>query len=613
MLRYRFPNIQFKNLQANGRFEFHFANKRPTAHGYITRFTTNLITGMITFADRYGGRPVQFWLYPTQRTIYFVKQHGNDKLHAVASGQNEVVSRISSTLIFQGVSITKLEIVRQFSKNPCVFGKTYGFDGSKVWVKDGCVASFRIIYTGTLYEPPMNHVMTTVFNNVVTQYLVTHISSERVFPGVTVTGMKVQKHMSAHPCTLGKTYGFTGNRVWVKGGCVANFEIFFTGNFPMNLLVTTTNVINGGTIQVLVARIGRTESFHGITITKLEIEKQFSKKKCKSGETYGFKGNEIWVKNGCEASFKIFYTGKFVPGAGYTTTTETSTSVVGGGTLQVIEIRLSHNQVFPGITITKVDVKHEFSNKVCSFGNTYGFKGNQIWINGGCDATFNIHFTGKFVAPAGGFVTSSSTSTIINGGTLQVIESRLSHNQVFPGITITKVEVKHEFSNKVCSSGKTYGFKGNQIWVNGGCDATFNIHFTGKFIAPAGGVMTSVTSTSTVVHGGSLPGIVSGMHFGGSFPVVGGIHFGDTPKNEPKAKEEIVAQSSENVDDKPKEEVVQKDLKKKNAEPKVEVVKKDLEEKQDKPKDEVKHENETKQDEPTKKAEEKNDEHVAQK
>ena len=56
----------------------------------------------------------------------------------------------------------------------------------------------------------------------------TFVSGSQSFKGITITGLKLIKRKSDKPCTLGKSFGFKGSKVWVKDGCVATFQISFT-------------------------------------------------------------------------------------------------------------------------------------------------------------------------------------------------------------------------------------------------------------------------------------------------------------------------------------------------------------------------------------------------
>ena len=46
-------------------------------------------------------------------------------------------------------------------------------------------------------------------------------------------------------------------------------------------------------------------------------------------------------------------------------------------------------------TITKMEVKTEFSSSACTFGTSYGFENDKTaWVNKGCKALFVICMTG---------------------------------------------------------------------------------------------------------------------------------------------------------------------------------------------------------------------------
>ncbi|XP_012939932.1 lectin ADEL-like [Aplysia californica] len=103
------------------------------------------------------------------------------------------------------------------SEASCDLDKSFGFynQNSTVWVDHGCRADFNICYVkGTT--------STTRVNLSSWKYKY----ATKILPSATyIYSMQVAKQQSVAPCTLGTTYGFVANTMWVSDGCRANFSI----------------------------------------------------------------------------------------------------------------------------------------------------------------------------------------------------------------------------------------------------------------------------------------------------------------------------------------------------------------------------------------------------
>nr|BAP94528.1 D-galacturonic acid binding lectin precursor [Aplysia kurodai] len=105
------------------------------------------------------------------------------------------------------------------SEASCDLDKSFGFynQNSTVWVNHGCRADFNICYvkgsstTTTVNVSSWNY-----------QY------ATKMLPSVScIYSMRVVNQQSAAPCTLGTTYGFMANTMWVDEGCRADFSVSY--------------------------------------------------------------------------------------------------------------------------------------------------------------------------------------------------------------------------------------------------------------------------------------------------------------------------------------------------------------------------------------------------
>nr|BAP94527.1 D-galacturonic acid binding lectin precursor [Aplysia kurodai] len=105
------------------------------------------------------------------------------------------------------------------SEASCDLDKSFGFynQNSTVWVNHGCRADFNICYVqGTTSTTTIN---VSSWNY---QYATKMLSSASC-----IYSMQVANQQSAVPCTLGITYGFVANTMWVDDGCRADFSVSY--------------------------------------------------------------------------------------------------------------------------------------------------------------------------------------------------------------------------------------------------------------------------------------------------------------------------------------------------------------------------------------------------
>jgi hypothetical protein len=129
---------------------------------------------------------------------------------------------------------SRVSVVRQISKTPCVEGRTWGWNRAGIWVDGGCEGIFRVQRRWAGGPPPgpgpgpdgpwrpgpdwdasinircasggYNYNMCQVDTG----------RGSRVF---------VSRQISKTPCVEGRTWGWNRAGVWVDGGCEAIFTV----------------------------------------------------------------------------------------------------------------------------------------------------------------------------------------------------------------------------------------------------------------------------------------------------------------------------------------------------------------------------------------------------
>jgi hypothetical protein len=112
-------------------------------------------------------------------------------------------------------------LVRQLSKTQCVEGRNWGSGNGTVWVSNGCRAEFTEGRGGGWGNGGGN------WNNGNSNYSVTCSSDSNRMRSCAWDRRQgrpvVIEQLSSTQCIEGRNWGFSGNSVWVNGGCRARF------------------------------------------------------------------------------------------------------------------------------------------------------------------------------------------------------------------------------------------------------------------------------------------------------------------------------------------------------------------------------------------------------
>ena len=113
------------------------------------------------------------------------------------------------------------------------------------------------------------------------------------------------------------------------------------------------------------------------------------------------------------------------------------------------------------------------SGSPCVQGRTWGIQGNNIWVDRGCRADFQLMRRGG--GPGGGGPGGGSP-----GGRSQVVRcSSGSMNYVRCPVrgTISRAQLARQISGSACIQGRTWGYERGNLWVDKGCRADFTVWF----------------------------------------------------------------------------------------------------------------------------------------
>jgi hypothetical protein len=232
------------------------------------------------------------------------------------------------------------------------------------------------------------------------------------------------RQISDTKCVEGQTWGYRDGRVWVTGGCRADF------GFSSRPVRSSTVVCEsqGGRVNCPVTTAG------GVVVGK-----QLSQSSCVQNRSWGFTKNSIWVDDGCRAEF-----------------------VVGGGPQRSARLDgtvrcESHDGQridCAADTASGVRMIRQFSKSSCEFGRDWGYTRNGVWVTNGCRAEFAVD--------------SSAFQTVL-------CESQDGKRRHCGADTSFGVELQRQISGADCVRNRTWGYDSNGVWVTSGCRAEFAV------------------------------------------------------------------------------------------------------------------------------------------
>ena len=116
--------------------------------------------------------------------------------------------------------------------------------------------------------------------------------------------------------------------------------------------------------------------------------------------------------------------------------------------------------------VTDARLIEQRSRARCIQGSSWGWDRRGIWVSGGCSGLFDYQgFRPPPGPPPGGYIVSCGSH---------------DYRQEFcpTSVRITGASLVRQNSRTPCIQGQNWGFRPLGIWVNGGCDADFEIRTT---------------------------------------------------------------------------------------------------------------------------------------
>lgn len=120
----------------------------------------------------------------------------------------------------------RVSLVRQYSKSPCVEGRSWGMGRGFVWVKDGCRAEFASGYGGGWGGGDGGGHGGAWNNPGQTLYCGSDDHRQRRCNVTVRRDARLVRQASKAACIEGRSWGWDRDGVWVSNGCRGDFQVF---------------------------------------------------------------------------------------------------------------------------------------------------------------------------------------------------------------------------------------------------------------------------------------------------------------------------------------------------------------------------------------------------
>jgi hypothetical protein len=196
-----------------------------------------------------------------------------------------------------------VRLARNLSDTPCQEGRNWGYHRDSIWVSGGCRGEFEVGGRGNGRPGGWNgngngngygRGRTVSCGSVNRQ-------TQECFVD-TRGGVRLTRKLSDTRCTEGQTWGYHPDRIWVSGGCRAEFEVGRGGG-------NQGGGWNGGGGESRIVSCGsvnrQTQECFVDTRGGVRLTRKLSDTHCTEGQTWGYRSDRIWVSGGCRAEFEV--------------------------------------------------------------------------------------------------------------------------------------------------------------------------------------------------------------------------------------------------------------------------------------------------------------------
>ncbi|GFN97598.1 D-galacturonic acid binding lectin, partial [Plakobranchus ocellatus] len=388
-------------------------------------------------------------------------------------------------------TITKVTLVREISRKVCIKGRNFLFRGSLFIVTGGCKGVFTVCYTVTpttaapltTTEPPKICKKVTVKSKGQKPNRVDVKDANG--NAVQIVHVHVWDQISDIKCVEWVNFFFSESFIIAQKGCHATFKVCYKPPKPTTTaapLTTTQPPVKCKLFKVLKpSRITVTGSNgQPATIVSVSLRREISRRVCKRGRNFFFRGPVFTVRRGCKGVFRVCYLNDQTTPAPLTTTTEPPVKTCKKVTVKSTLTQNGRVDVTDAngnsVQIVHVHVWDQISVRKCIEWVNFFYFESYVVAQKGCHATFKVCFISVTTTTAAPITTAPPTvkckKYLIFKPTRKIVIG--SNNQQ---AAITRIVLLHEISKRVCRRGVNFFFRGSLFVVNGGCKGKFQVCF----------------------------------------------------------------------------------------------------------------------------------------
>jgi hypothetical protein len=191
--------------------------------------------------------------------------------------------------------------------------------------------------------------------------------------------------------------------------------------------------------------------------TRVTLVEQRSRSACIEGRSWGWDRRGVWVTGGCDGVFDVV---AYAPPP-----VAPPIAVPGGGVINCAS-RNYQQEFCPTGPINGAMLVQQRSQAPCVQGQTWGVRGDGIWVSGGCEGDFQVQ--------AGGYYAPAPLPAPTRPG-LFVCESRNYGYNVCSTGRVSRAQLVRQISQAPCIEGSTWGAHRDGIWVDRGCEGEFEV------------------------------------------------------------------------------------------------------------------------------------------
>lgn len=187
----------------------------------------------------------------------------------------------------------QVRLVRTLGTKPCLLNRTFGWDATKIWVREGC----RGVFEAKPAPPPPDPADRPSTYLLRCESIRNQTAECPVEPSGTVV---LARTLSGAACTQGQSWERLGGSIYVNRGCRGEFEVTIQRrparfDRPTNTSYEITcESRDGGRFS---CRIGMGDT--------VQLAQVLSRKSCVEGSSWGVAGGYIWTDDGCRAEFRV--------------------------------------------------------------------------------------------------------------------------------------------------------------------------------------------------------------------------------------------------------------------------------------------------------------------